>query len=111
MERNVNELSDLRARNKIQIDRLNETVDRNNQVINDQELNIKSLHHEKNSLQKRYDDLAFENNSNISKLRAKEDALLHTKNQLEETSKNLNKQNVSFSFNYSRWKILKINQK
>jgi len=78
----------------MQIDRLNENVERLNQLNGDLEHNIKVLNQEKANLQKRLDDLNFENNSNISKLKAKEDALIYTKEQLDETSKNLNKQQV-----------------
>lgn len=92
----MSELTELKNKNKVQIDKLNENVDRLNQINHDHEHNNKILNQEKNSLQKRLDDLNFENNSNISKLKAKEDALTYTKVQLEETSKNLNKQQVNF---------------
>jgi len=92
----VSELTELKNKNKVQIDKLNENVDRLNQINHDHEHNNKILNQENNSLQKRLDDLNFENNSNISKLKAKEDALTYTKVQLEETSKNLNKQQVNF---------------
>jgi chromosome segregation ATPase len=94
LERTISELNDLKSRNKIQIERLNDSNDRNSKLILDHESTIKNLAHEKNNLQKRFDDLSFENSSNISKLKSKEEALHHTKIQLEDTSRNLNKLNV-----------------
>lgn len=92
----VSELSDLKSRNRIQIDRLNENVEKLTQINTEHEITIKNINHDKNNLQKRLDDVIFENSSNISKLKAKEDALNYTKNQLDETTKNLNKQQVKF---------------
>jgi len=92
----VNELTELKNKNRNQIEKLNENIDRLNQILSDQDVALKNIEFDKNKLQKRYDDLSFENSSNISKLKAKEENLAYTKSQLEESSKSGNKQQVQF---------------
>ena len=94
MEKNLSDLTDLKNKNRSQIDRLNDQVDQLNKICEDQDLNLKNLEFEKNKLQKKFDDLMFENNSNISKLKSKEEMLIFNKGQLEEANRNISKLQV-----------------
>ncbi len=94
----MSELADLKNRNMHSIDKLNDNVERLNQICNDQDQSLKNLDFEKNKLQKRYEDLSYENSNNVSKLKSTQDSLSYTRSQLEEANKKISLQQVSDNY-------------
>lgn len=77
-------------RNKNNIDKLTDNVERLNQICNEQDQSLKNLEFERNKLQKRYDDLSFENNNTVGKLHTTQDNLQFTKASLDDANKKVN---------------------
>jgi len=91
-------LNDVKNRNKLQIDKLSDNVDRLNSVCNEQDQSLKNLEFERNKLQKRYDDLSFEQNNTLGKLKTSQDNLNYTKGVLDEANKKINHLQVNLLY-------------
>ncbi len=94
----MSELTDLKNKNKLSIDKLNDNVDRLNQICNDQDQSLKNLEFEKTQLQKRNDDLNYDNNNNLAKIRSTQESLNFTKNELDDANKKITHQQVKEEF-------------
>ena len=91
LERNVNNLSDVKSSNDLTMAKQQNEIERLNKICDQQDNLIKNINEEKNELFGRNDELNFELKNTLGKLKSREENLNFTQRQLEEANKNIAK--------------------